>query len=59
NRIDQLILQSVKSWHPSLVVVGMHKKEGLKKLLFGSHSEKIIDAISAPVLLIKYNPPEK
>ncbi|MCS5710387.1 universal stress protein [Candidatus Berkiella aquae] len=59
DRIDQLILKSVKNWHPSLVVVGMHKKEGLSKLLFGSHSEKIIDAISAPILLIKHNPPAK
>lgn len=53
DRIDKLVLKSVKSWRPDLVVIGMEKKEGLKKLFFGSHSEKIIDAITAPILLIK------
>lgn len=53
DRIDKLVLKSVKSWRPDLVVIGMEKKEGLKKLFFGSHSEKLIDAISAPILLIK------
>ncbi len=53
DRIDKLILKSVKGWRPDLVVIGMQKKEGLKKLFSGSHAEKIIDTISAPILLIK------
>lgn len=53
SRVESLILKAVKNWRADLVVVGMNKKGGLEKLFYGSHSEKMIEKIAAPILLIK------
>lgn len=53
SNVESLILKAVKSWRADLVVIGMNKKGGLQKLFYGSHSEKMIEKIAAPILLIK------
>ncbi|MGE3318224.1 MAG: universal stress protein [Candidatus Berkiella sp.] len=51
--IETLVVKAAKNWRADLVVVGMNKKDVLKKLFLGSHSEKLIHKISSPVLLVK------
>jgi nucleotide-binding universal stress UspA family protein len=47
-----MILKEAKRCRADLVVVGTHNKQGLKKFLFGSESEKLIHKITIPILLI-------
>lgn len=51
--VDALIIKAVKNWKADLVVVGMNKKGSLQKWFHGSHSEKLVEKLAAPILLIK------
>lgn len=53
SNIEALVVKAAKNWRADLVVVGMNKKDVLKKIFLGSHSEKLIHKIASPVLLVK------
>jgi len=53
SNIQALVVKAAKNWRADLVVVGMNKKDLLKKIFLGSHSEKLIHKIASPVLLVK------
>ncbi|MBN9287386.1 MAG: hypothetical protein BGO43_15955 [Gammaproteobacteria bacterium 39-13] len=53
NRIDNMILKDAKRWRADLIIVGTHKKRGLKQILFGSQAENLMHKATIPILLIR------
>jgi nucleotide-binding universal stress UspA family protein len=47
------ILQYVKNENPRMVIIGSHGHGALYHLVLGSVSEKIVDKVACPVLVVK------
>ena len=52
-RADEMIVQSAASRNADLIVLGSHGRTGLQRAMLGSVSERVIDAASTPVLVVK------
>lgn len=52
-KIEQAILEEVKSFHTGLVVKSTHGRSGLAHLFLGSIAEAVLKKIKVPLLLIQ------
>ncbi|MBI2793010.1 MAG: universal stress protein [Gammaproteobacteria bacterium] len=53
SRIDNKVVKEAKRWRADLIVLGTHKKHGIKHLIFGSEAENIMHKTKIPILLFR------
>ncbi|CAN5880555.1 universal stress protein [soil metagenome] len=52
-RLSEVIDEQVKSWGADLIVIGMHGRRGIGRLMLGSDAEQVVRTASVPVLLVR------
>jgi len=57
-RVADTILDEVKRWRPDLVVMGTHGHTGIKHVLLGRVTERVLRAASCPVLTVPRRAPD-
>lgn len=50
--VSKVILDLIDSLHIDLIVLGMHGRDGIKKLVLGSVAEEIVNSAPCPVLTV-------
>ena len=50
--VAEEIAEAARTQQANLVVVGTHGRQGLPRLFFGSHAERIADALQIPILIV-------
>ncbi|MDF3078967.1 MAG: universal stress protein UspE [Sphingobacteriaceae bacterium] len=53
--LDEVAQKTISEKNPDMVIIGAHKSSGISRLLFGSHTNTLLDKISCPVLLVPEN----
>ena len=49
----RIIVESAQEWGAGLIVMGSHGRTGLRRLLMGSVTERVVSQAPCPVLVVK------
>lgn len=49
----RVIVDTATEWEAGLIVMGSHGRTGLKRLLMGSVTERVVGEVPCPVLVVK------
>jgi len=49
----RVIVELAQEWEAGLIIMGSHGRTGLKRLLMGSVTERVVGQAPGPVLVVK------
>lgn len=53
--LDEVAQKVISEKNPDMVIMGAHKSSSISRMLFGSHTNTLLDKISCPVFLVPEN----
>ena len=57
--VSDVILRHAREWQADALVMGTHGRRGFNRLLLGSDAERVLRAVSVPLMLVKVGEPDR